>query len=58
MFLAAEVAGMRVTAEGLYDLEKTRQLDRFNRLADNKQLKIYAGGSGDYAFYHDIFVGP
>ena len=48
--LAGEVAAMLVTAEALYDLEKTRQIERFNRLADNQQLKLYAGGGADYAF--------
>jgi ABC-type nitrate/sulfonate/bicarbonate transport system substrate-binding protein len=47
--LAGEVAGMMVTAEAMYELEKTGQLDRLNRLTDHKQLKIYAGGGADYA---------
>lgn len=47
--LAGEIAGMMVTAEALYDLEKTGQISRFNKLTDHKQLKIYAGGGADYA---------
>ena len=47
--LAGDVAGMMVTAEAMYELEKTGQLDRLNRLTDHKQLKIYAGGGADYA---------
>ena len=47
--LTGQVSGMMVTADTLYDLEKTGQINRFNKLADNKQLKIYAGGGGDYA---------
>ncbi len=47
--LAGDVAGMMVTAEAMYDLEKTGQIKRLNRLTDHKQLKIYAGGGADYA---------
>jgi len=47
--IAGEIAGMMVTAETLYDLEKTGQINRFNKLTDHKQLKIYAGGGADYA---------
>ena len=47
--LAGQIAGMIVTAEALYDLEKSGQINRFNKLTDNKQLKIYAGGGADYA---------
>ena len=47
--LTGQVSGMIVTADTLYDLEKTGQISRFNKLADNKQLKIYAGGGADYA---------
>ena len=47
--LTGQVSGMMVTANALYDLEKTGQIDRFNKLTDNKQLKIYAGGGADYA---------
>jgi ABC-type nitrate/sulfonate/bicarbonate transport system substrate-binding protein len=47
--LAGDVAGMMVTAEAMYELEKTGQLDRLNRLTDHKQLKIFAGGGADYA---------
>ena len=47
--LAGQIAGMIVTAEALYDLEKSGQINRFNKLTDNKQLKIYAAGGADYA---------
>src|SRR5262245_61074023 len=47
--LAGQVSAMIVTANAVYDLEKAGQLDRFNKLTDNKQLKIYAGGGADYA---------
>ena len=47
--LVGDVAGMMVTAEAMYDLEKTGQINRLNRLTDHKQLKIYAGGGADYA---------
>jgi NitT/TauT family transport system substrate-binding protein len=47
--IAGEIAGMMVTAETLYDLEKTGQINRFNKLTDHKQLKIFAGGGADYA---------
>jgi NitT/TauT family transport system substrate-binding protein len=47
--LTGQVSGMIVTADALYDLEKTGQINRFNKLTDNKQLKIYAGGGADYA---------
>jgi NitT/TauT family transport system substrate-binding protein len=46
--LAGEVAGMMVTAEAMYDLGKTGELARFNKLTDHKQLKIFAGGGADY----------
>jgi len=47
--VTGQVSGMIVTADTLYDLEKTGQINRFNKLTDNKQLKIYAGGGADYA---------
>jgi len=47
--LDGNVAGMMVTAEAMYELEKTGKLNRLNRLTDHKQLKIYAGGGADYA---------
>jgi ABC-type nitrate/sulfonate/bicarbonate transport system substrate-binding protein len=47
--LTGQVSGMMVTANALYDLEKTGQIGRFNRLTDNRQLKIFAGGGADYA---------
>lgn len=47
--LAGEVAAMLVTAEALHDLEKSGQIKNFNRLTDNRLLKLYAGGGADYA---------
>ena len=40
---------MMITAEAMYDLTKSGQIDSLNRLTDHKQLKIYAGGGADYA---------
>jgi len=47
--LTGQVSGMMVTANTVYDLEKAGQIDRLNKLTDNKQLKIFAGGGADYA---------
>jgi NitT/TauT family transport system substrate-binding protein len=47
--LSGEIAGMMVTAETLYDLEKNGQIRQFNKLTDHQQLQIYAGGGADYA---------
>ena len=47
--LSGTVAGMMITAETMYDLEKTGEIKKLNRLTDHKQLKIYAGGGADYA---------
>ena len=47
--LNGNVAGMMVTAEAMYDLERTGEIKRLKRLTDHKQLKIYAGGGADYA---------
>lgn len=47
--LTGQVSGMMVTANTVYDLEKTGQIGNFNRLTDNRQLKIFAGGGADYA---------
>lgn len=47
--LDGNVAAMMVTAEAMYELEKTGRLSRVNKLTDHKQLKIYAGGGADYA---------
>ena len=44
-----QVSGIMITADTLYELEKTGQINNFNKLTDNRQLKIYAGGGGDYA---------
>ena len=47
--LSGEVAAMMITAESMYDLEKTGEIAKLIRLSDHKQLKIYAGGGADYA---------
>jgi ABC-type nitrate/sulfonate/bicarbonate transport system substrate-binding protein len=47
--LSGRVAGSLVTAEAMYELEKTGDAKRFHILADHKQLNIYAGGGADYA---------
>jgi NitT/TauT family transport system substrate-binding protein len=46
---SGQLSGALVTAEAMYDLEKTGQIKRFRILADHKQLNIYAGGGADYA---------
>lgn len=47
--LSGRVAGSLVTAEAMYELEKTGDAKKFHILADHKQLNIYAGGGADYA---------
>jgi ABC-type nitrate/sulfonate/bicarbonate transport system substrate-binding protein len=47
--LAGDIVAAMVTPEAMYDLEKTGEIRRYNRLTDHKQLKIYAGGGADYA---------
>ena len=47
--LTGAVAAMMITAESMYDLEKSGEIKRLTRLTDHKQLKIYAGGGADYA---------
>ena len=47
--LSGAVAAMMITAETMYDLEKTGQIKKLNRLTDHRKLKIYAGGGADYA---------
>jgi ABC-type nitrate/sulfonate/bicarbonate transport system substrate-binding protein len=47
--LSGEIAAMMITAETIYDLTKSGQIDSLNQLTDHKQLKIYAGGGADYA---------
>jgi NitT/TauT family transport system substrate-binding protein len=47
--LDGNVAAMMVTAEAMYELEKTGRSSSLNKLTDHKQLKIYAGGGADYA---------
>jgi NitT/TauT family transport system substrate-binding protein len=46
---SGQLSGTLVTAEAMYDLEKTGQIKRFRILADHKRLNIYAGGGADYA---------
>jgi ABC-type nitrate/sulfonate/bicarbonate transport system substrate-binding protein len=55
--LSGEIAGMMVTAETLYALEKIGALARLNRLTDHKELKIYAGGGADYAVAASFLKG-
>ena len=46
---SGQLSGTLVTAEAMYELEKTGQIKNFRILADHKQLNIYAGGGADYA---------
>ena len=46
---SGQLSGTLVTAEAMYDLEKTGQIKNFRILADHKRLNIYAGGGADYA---------
>jgi ABC-type nitrate/sulfonate/bicarbonate transport system substrate-binding protein len=47
--ISGQLSGTLVTAEAMYDLEKTGQVRNFRILADHKGLNIYAGGGADYA---------
>ena len=47
--LTGQVAGSLITAEAMYELEKTGDIKKFRILADHKKLNIYAGGGADYA---------
>lgn len=47
--LSGQISGSMVTAEAMYDLEKTGRIKDFRILADHKRLNIYAGGGADYA---------
>lgn len=47
--LTGEIAAMMITAEAMYELEKSGEIKKLHRLSDHKQLKIYAGGGADYA---------
>lgn len=47
--LNGDLSAMMITAEAMYDLEKSGAIKTLNRLSDHKQLKIYAGGGADYA---------
>ena len=47
--LSGQVAGSLVTADTMYELEKTGDAKKFHILTDHKKLNIYAGGGGDYA---------
>jgi len=46
---SGQLSGTLVTAEAMYELEKTGQINNFRILADHKRLNIYAGGGADYA---------
>jgi len=46
---SGQLSGTLVTAEAMYDLEKTGRIKSFRILADHKRLNIYAGGGADYA---------
>jgi len=47
--LSGKVSGSLVTAEAMYDLEKSGDIKKFHVIADHKKLNIYAGGGADYA---------
>ena len=47
--LGGAVAAMMITAESMYDMEKSGAIKKLTRLSDHKQLRIYAGGGADYA---------
>ncbi len=47
--LGGSVAAMMITAETMYDMEKSGAIKKVTRLTDHRQLKIYAGGGADYA---------
>lgn len=47
--LAGEISAVMVTAEAMYELQKSGEIHRLHRLTDHKQLQIYAGGGADYA---------
>src|SRR5947207_1094937 len=47
--ISGQISGSLVTAEAMYDLEKTGRFKDLRVLTDHKQLKIYAGGGADYA---------
>lgn len=47
--LAGEISAVMVTAETMYELQKSGEIHRLQRLTDHKQLRIYAGGGADYA---------
>ena len=46
---SGQLSGTLVTAEAMYDLQKSGQIKSFHILADHKRLNIYAGGGADYA---------
>jgi NitT/TauT family transport system substrate-binding protein len=46
--ISGQISGSLVTAEAMYELEKTGRIKNFRVLADHKQLNIYAGGGADY----------
>ena len=46
---SGQLSGTLVTAEAMYDLQKSGQIKSFHILADHRRLNIYAGGGADYA---------
>jgi ABC-type nitrate/sulfonate/bicarbonate transport system substrate-binding protein len=46
---SGQITGSMVTAEAIYELEKSGRIKDFRILADHKRLNIYAGGGADYA---------
>jgi NitT/TauT family transport system substrate-binding protein len=51
---SGQLSGTLVTAEALYDLQKSGKIKSFHILADHKRLNIYAGGGADYAMTVDF----
>ena len=47
--LNGEISAVMVTAEAMYELQRSGKIDGLHRLTDHKQLRIYAGGGADYA---------
>lgn len=52
--LGGAVSAMMITAESMYDLEKSGAIKKLTRLTDHKQLKIYAGGGADYGISAEL----
>ena len=47
--LSGQVSGSLVSADTIFELERTGEIKNFRILADHNKLKIYAGGGADYA---------